>query len=263
MSSQQHRSDPRILDRRSLRNDHRCLAGILSPGMSVLDIGCGTGAITKGIAEAVGPTGSVLGIDRDSALIQQARVLSTSLPHLRFEEGDATNLNFEQTFDVVSAARTLQWIAKLNDAIASMKCAAKPGGLIVVLDYNHVLNEWQPAPPAQFRAFYDAFLAWRHSNGWDNEIANHLPELFEQAGLKDIRIYDQNEASERGDPDFDQKTSLWTSVIENLTPALRDTGHCAAGLLDSARHDFETWRKAGLIRQTLSMKTIMARVPTS
>src|SRR5207302_578018 len=49
MSAQQHQSDPRILDRRTLHKDHRRLAGVLARGMSVLDVGCGTGAITKGI----------------------------------------------------------------------------------------------------------------------------------------------------------------------------------------------------------------------
>ena len=50
MSIQTHRSDPQVLNRRTLEIDHRVLAGVLRPGMSVLDVGCGTGAITAGIA---------------------------------------------------------------------------------------------------------------------------------------------------------------------------------------------------------------------
>src|SRR5215471_9919935 len=86
MSVQQHQSDPRILDRRTLHKNHRCLAAVLASGMSVLDVGCGTGAITKGIAEAVGPTGRVVGIDRDPGLIARARAHCRLLPNLSFEE---------------------------------------------------------------------------------------------------------------------------------------------------------------------------------
>ena len=44
-----------ILDARSLGEDHAVLAALLRPGMTVLDVGCGTGAITRGIARAVSP----------------------------------------------------------------------------------------------------------------------------------------------------------------------------------------------------------------
>src|SRR5438309_11684352 len=110
MPAQSHRSDPRILGRRTLERDHRCLAELLRPGLLVLDVGCGSGAITAGIAKAVGPHGSVLGIDRDPALLELARTEYAMLPNLQFECGDATALQFEARFDVVTAARTLQWI---------------------------------------------------------------------------------------------------------------------------------------------------------
>ena len=51
MSLQPHTSDARILDRRTLERDHRRLAELLKPGMAVLDVGCGTGAITAGLRE--------------------------------------------------------------------------------------------------------------------------------------------------------------------------------------------------------------------
>ena len=111
MSSQQHQSDARVLDRRRLRTDHRILPELLSPGLAVLDVGCGTGAITKDIADTVGPNGIVVGVDRDRGLLERARAHCVSRPNLRFEEADATSLDYDARFDVVTAARTLQWIA--------------------------------------------------------------------------------------------------------------------------------------------------------
>src|ERR1019366_3444221 len=174
---QQHQSDTRVLNRRTLQNDHRYLATLLRPGLSVLDVGFGTGAITVGIAAAVGPEGSVVGVDRDEDLLARAREEHTAIPNLRFEHGDATSLTFKEQFDIVTAARTLQWIADPGLAVRRMKAAAKPGGLVVVLDYNLAANEWEPDPPAAFRDFYQAFLDWREANHWDNKMADHLPGL--------------------------------------------------------------------------------------
>jgi SAM-dependent methyltransferase len=260
MTSQQHQSAPGILDRRTLANDHRCLAELLTPGMSVLDVGCGTGAITRGIAEAVGPNGSVVGLDRDRGLIDRARVHCASLPNLRFEECDATQLDYQARFDVVTAARTLQWIADPSEALRRMTRAAKPGGLLVVLDYNHAFNGWQPAPPAEFAAFYSAFLAWRESNGWDNEVANRCPALFAEVGLQEIRSSVQDVTSVKGDDDFDEKTTIWVEVIDNIGPTLQRAHVCEASLLEAARRSYDAWRKTDLSRQTLSMRTTVGRV---
>src|SRR5581483_10387464 len=170
MPAQSHRSDPRMLGRRTLQRGDQGLAGLLHPGLSVLDIGCGTGAITAGIAEAVGPSGRVIGIDRDAQLLEIARNEHRTLANLEFELGDAQALRFHAEFDIVTAARTLQWIAQPAQAIANLKRAAKPSGLVTVLDYNHTRNDWDPDPPREFRQFYAAFLAWRQANGWDNAM---------------------------------------------------------------------------------------------
>jgi SAM-dependent methyltransferase len=259
MSSQQHQSDSRVLDRRSLWRDHRILPELLLPGMAVLDVGCGTGAITKDIADTVGLNGIVVGVDRDRGLLERARVHCVSRPNLRFEEVDATSLDYEARFDVVTAARTLQWIADPEIALRQMTRAAKPGGLVVVLDYNHALNAWTPAPPPAFARFYSMFLSWRESNGWDNEMANHCPALFAAVGLQEIRTYVQDEATAKGDVDFDEKTALWIEVIEKIGPALEGAGVCDAALLDAARQSYDAWRRTALLRHTLSMRSTVAK----
>src|SRR6266540_3060685 len=136
MSEQTHRSDPRILGRRTLQRDHRRLADLLRPGMRVLDVGCGTGAITAGIAKKVGPEGDVVGIDRDESLLALAKREHQSIGNLSFENGDVLSLNVDGRFDIVTAARVLQWISEPDHAIRRMKRAAKTGGRLVVLDFR-------------------------------------------------------------------------------------------------------------------------------
>jgi SAM-dependent methyltransferase len=225
--------------------------------MAVLDAGCGTGAITAGIANAVGPQGYVMGIDRDQALLEVARSEHATVPNLHFERGDATTLNLRARFDVVTAARTLQWIAEPALAVANLKKAAKPTGVVVVLDYNHLRNQWQPDPPRDFQRFYDAFLAWRQSNRWDNEMADHLPELFRSAGLTNIESRVQDEISGRGDADFTDRTALWSEVIESLGGQLEAGGFCTGTELQAARERYASWAKTDLIQQTLAMRAVI------
>src|SRR4051794_30712082 len=111
MSAQTHRSDPAVLNRRTLERDHAVLAGLLRPGMAVLDVGCGTGAITAGIARAVEPGGRVVGVDRDAALLDVARREHASLHNLSWENLDAVELSYDACFDIATAARALQWMA--------------------------------------------------------------------------------------------------------------------------------------------------------
>jgi SAM-dependent methyltransferase len=259
MGNQQHQSDPRVLDRRRLSTDHRTLAGLLVPGMAVLDVGCGTGAITKGIAEAVGPGGVVVGVDRDQGMIDRARAHCAAFANLSFERVDAMDLAYDARFDVVTAARTLQWVADPQVVVRRMTQAAKPGGLVIVLDYNHTRNSWDPIPPPEFSAFYAVFLSWRASNGWDNDVADRCPALFEAVGLTDIRTITQDETSIRGDEDFAERTVLWTEVIDNLGPTLQSAGACDAMLVEAARRAYESWRTSDLTRQTLSLKATVGR----
>jgi SAM-dependent methyltransferase len=234
---------------------------LLRPGLSVLDIGCGGGAITTGIAEAVGPDGHVVGIDRDATLLDVARSEHGRVPNLRFLCEDVTTSAFFAEFDIVTAARTLQWIAQPALALLKMKQAVKPGGAIVVLDYNHAANSWSPDPPRSFQEFYGAFLAWREANGWDNEMADHLPELFRSAGLGDVQTHIQDELAQRGEPDFAQRSALWSEVIESLGDRIAAAGFCTELQWKEALRFFQQWRKTELMKQVLVMRTVTGMAP--
>lgn len=256
MAAQCHRSDPRILRRRTLERDHRYLATLLRPGLAVLDVGCGTGAITSGIAKAVGPDGHVIGIDRDAALLELARQEHSRLSNCAFAHRDATSLDFHSQFDIVTAARTLQWIAQPGLAVSNMRKATKPSGTLVILDYNHAGNGWEPDPPIEFRRFYSAFLVWRQSNHWDNEMASHLPELFRSAGVIDIQSHIQDEVVERGESEFAERTALWSEVIENVGEQIVNAGLCTDTQLREARECYDFWIKTELARQLLAMRVV-------
>jgi ubiquinone/menaquinone biosynthesis C-methylase UbiE len=268
MSQQIHRSDPRILNRRTLQRDHSYLPRVLRTGMAVLDVGCGTGAITADIAKAVGPGGMALGIDRDDANLAIAIQEYRGIGNLRFESADILTLDvanrFGSGFDIVTAARTIQWISEPERAIVQMRKAAKPEGHVIVLDYNLEETSWEPEPPVDFRRFYKAFLDWRAANNWDNRTASHLTEFFQSAGLVDIASHPTDEIVRRGDPEFFDAyaSKIWLYVIETVGPNLVQAGFLEEGVRRRAEEDYSSYVQGALRLQKHSMSTVEGRVPS-
>ncbi len=256
MAQQTHQSDPRVLNRRTLAQDHRTLAALLKPGMRVLDVGCGTGWITAGIAEAVGKAGRVVGIDRDASLVEIARKDHGHMNNLSFEQRDVLELTVETGFDIVTAARALQWISNPFQAIVRMAAATKRRAIIVVLDYNHEDNSWEPAPPLEFVRFYNAFLAWRAANQWDNRIADHLPSTFASAGLSQIEQYDDKEVSLKGEPNFESATAIWPHVMQTIGLTIVSAGFLNEMDREQAMDRYDDYRRTTLATQCLAIKTI-------
>lgn len=214
-----------ILDRRTVENSNRNLIKYLKPGLSVLDVGCGSGAITRGIAKFVGSQGRVLGVDPSENLIAQARQHSDALPQLAFQQGDIYHFETNESFDLVTCARVLQWLAKPEEALARMAKLVKPGGYLAVLDYNHEKIEWTPEPPAAMTKFYGAFLKWRQEAGFDNAIADHLKALFEQLGFIAVTTEPQFEISVKNEPSFAVASRIWSEVAELRGPQLVKDGY--------------------------------------
>ncbi|CAK7263318.1 hypothetical protein SEPCBS119000_000410 [Sporothrix epigloea] len=103
-------------------------------GARVLDIGCGPGNLTVEIADGVGPSGSVVGVDLSEARINIARktftnpALDTFRPNLSFLAGDAHNLEFpDNHFDFVVANAVIHFL-DLRKSLVEINRVLKPGG---------------------------------------------------------------------------------------------------------------------------------------
>jgi SAM-dependent methyltransferase len=203
-----------ILDQRTLETSYRSLSGLIEPGMTVLDVGCGTGAITCGMAKLAGATSKVIGLDASDLLISQAREKYRDVANLSFTVADIRTYHPDHPFDLVASARTLQWLADPFSALQRMSTLLRNGGWLSVLDYNHEKIRWNPAPPASMQLFYRAFLQWRADAGMLNDIADHLPGYFREAGLQDISVSDQSELTCRTDADYLARMGIWAKVAE-------------------------------------------------
>jgi len=231
----------KVLDRRSLENGNEHLIPFLKEGMRVLDVGCGSGSITKGIAERVGPAGKVIGVDASSYLIEQAKVNHKSIVNLSFVCENIFQFETEEKFDLVTSARTLQWLSNPLDALVKMKSLLKPGGLISILDYNHVKIEWNPAPAESMKYFYDKFLVWRQDAGMNNRIGDDLAEMFLSIGLKKIKVADANELNSVEEVDFIEAAGIWTKVAETRGKQMVGDGYITDKERLDAIQDYSHW----------------------
>lgn len=245
-----------ILNARSLATAHRRLAELLQPGLTVLDVGCGAGAITRGIAEAVAPNGRAVGVDLHAGLIEEARRLHGDVPGLSFETADLYSLPFHDLFDIVTAARVLQWLANPLAALRKVVAAAKPGSRVAILEYNHEKIASQPEPPLSLQKFYAAFLRWRAEAGMDNAIADHLSEMFAQAGLTDIGETPQHELTRRSDPDFAIRIGIWAEVAASRGHQMVADGIISEDLRAEAETDYRKWIGEHAASQTMYLLAV-------
>jgi ubiquinone/menaquinone biosynthesis C-methylase UbiE len=250
-----------ILTARTLGNSHPFLLTLLAPGISVLDVGCGPGTLTAEIARRVAP-GHTVGMDINPEMIQAAEAVAppSAVPNLVFYTGDIRESAWDGEFDVVNAARALQWIPDPEIALRRMTRAVAPGGRVVVLDFDHTRAVWS-APPSAWTRFYEAFLAWRAAGGLDNAIANRLPALFRTAGLADIESMAQITTVRAGDADFFRVAGLWRMVIESRGRQMVAAGYLTEPDREAALDAYTDWMMSQHATQTIHEACVVGRRP--
>jgi ubiquinone/menaquinone biosynthesis C-methylase UbiE len=113
-------------------------AAEVQPGSRVLDVACGTGAVTRLLAERVGPAGTVVGLDINPGMLAVART-AVPLPNIEWLEGSAVNMALpDATFDSVLCEQGLQFFPDKPAALAEMRRVLKPGGRLALSCWHTV-----------------------------------------------------------------------------------------------------------------------------
>jgi SAM-dependent methyltransferase len=156
------------------------------PGDAVLDVGCGTGADVRALAERVGPTGRVTGVDNSQLLIDEAgtQTAGRELP-VEYRVADAHDLPFpDATFDATRCERVMMHLADPAVALGELIRVTKPGGRLLVADPDHgmwALDHPQVEVTRSLLAWWFGFI----TNPW---IARQMPARFGAAGLVDLTV---------------------------------------------------------------------------
>jgi ubiquinone/menaquinone biosynthesis C-methylase UbiE len=161
----------------------------LSPGMAVLEVGCGTGAIAREVAAKVLPGGRVIGVDVSADQVKAARLRAAQdgIGNIEFREGQAQALDFPSgSFDLVYSRFLLEHVAEPLKALREMARTLKPGGTIVSCECSvGCCSNTQPPLPNAQKAL-NALYQLQKLRGGDPYIGEKLETLFREAALTGI-----------------------------------------------------------------------------
>jgi ubiquinone/menaquinone biosynthesis C-methylase UbiE len=174
---------------RTVENSAGYLLPLLSPGARLLDVGCGPGTITAGLATRLGD-GSVVGIDPVDDIVCAARsdAAHRRLSNLSFEVGDVYHLGFDDgVFDVVHAHQVLQHLSDPVNALTEMRRVCRPGGVVAARDGDYGGMFWWPevVEMQEWRSLYQGVA---RAVGGEPDAGRHLHRWARQAGFTDIEV---------------------------------------------------------------------------
>jgi SAM-dependent methyltransferase len=157
--------------------------------MRLLDVGCGPGSITRGLAEALAP-GQVVGLDLSAETLAAARedAAARGLTNLAYQAGSVYELPFpDESFDVAYAHQVLQHLREPAQAVGEMLRVLRPGGLIAAREVDWGTMAYFPADPWIDR-FVEVHLATWYRNGGEPRMGRRLRALFNAAAVSELRI---------------------------------------------------------------------------
>jgi len=252
----------KMYDNRSLAKDYRTLKPLLKEGIVVLDVGCGTGAISKDIAKIIGDKGKVIGIDNTKKFIESGKKTYSDIKNLELIHSDLFDYEPEEKFDLIVAARVLQWLSTPKEALLKMKELLKPDGQISILDYNHDELEWEPSPPKSMQDYYKIFLEWRKNAGMNNKIAEDLSDMMNEVGLSSIEVLNSNEHYERGNENFEYNVGIWSKVASGLNQIVEE-GYITNEVRQQAIEEYDRWVEKEAISMTMKLNEVRGKMPVA
>jgi SAM-dependent methyltransferase len=210
----------------SYRAMFRSLVDLLepSPGSRILDVGCGSGAWDRQLAERLGEGARIDAVDLNPFLLREAAELAGELgARIRFASGSATALPFpDQTFDCVFSITVLEE-CDAEQAIAEMLRVTRPGGRIGIVVRAIDLPQWWnlKLPPA-IRAKVDVPP---QSVGPEGVADASLYPRLRRAGVADLVGFPALVTLD--DPDGPIWRYREDHVLSQLTPDETQTWHAA------------------------------------
>ncbi len=167
----------------------------LPQGSRVLDVCCGAGASALPAAEAVGPTGNVIGVDLAKQLLELARAKAAQrgLSNVEFEVGDMLSLRFPvASFDAVVCVFGIFFVPDMAKAVSELWNRIRPGGKLAVTTWGR--NFCEPANNAFWCSIKNVRPnLYKGFNPWDRiDNPASLKNILDEAGVASPKISAEN-----------------------------------------------------------------------
>ena len=161
----------------------------IQPGWRAVDVACGPLGIVNLLAAHVGPTGVVVGFERDARMLEWLRgsLAERNLTNVEAIQGDASAIDLPaSSFDFVHTRFLLVNVLDPTRVLSGMVALVRPGGFLAVQDADAISWTCEPPHPAWDRLVCAVLTIWR--DGGDPFIGRRLPGLLGAAGLVDVSV---------------------------------------------------------------------------
>ena len=260
-------ASPGFRERRNQESLALLLARLgLKGGESVLEIGCGTGALTAPVAEAIGEGGRLVAVDISEPMLGAARqrIVERGLRNVTLSHGDAQVFEFEPAaFDLATSRMGVMFFADPAAAFRNIKGALKPGGRFVfacwaplaenrhwLISYDIALHHLGPAPPPTHEPGPLAF-----------GDPDYIRGFLAAAGFAEITVDRAHPTIIGGSPEEEARQALLMGptarLIEEKNPA-EETRQTIAREIEAA---FAAEARSGPIRLPATIFLVAARRP--
>ena len=151
------------------------------PGERLLDIGSGPGFLVASLADAVGPGGSVHGLDQSAPMNAVARDVIGDRSWVSIDEGDALTLPYpDGSFDAAVSTQVYEYVADIAGALSELRRVLRDGGRALVLDTDWDSVVWHVADRERHRRI---MAAWAE-HLVDPHLPCTLPGQLRRAGFR-------------------------------------------------------------------------------
>jgi SAM-dependent methyltransferase len=219
----------------------------------VLEIGCGTGAVTRTVAQWP-RVAHATGIDPSPVFIARARELARSIPNASFEEGDGRALRFEAgSFDAVVLHTTMCHVPRPERLVAEAFRVLRPRGWIAAFDGDYATATVATGDSDPLQACVEAFRENFVNDPW---LVRRLPHLLEAGGfdVRPMRSHGYAEAPEGG---------YMLTWIERGADALAKTGRIAPDLAEALKTEARRRSAAKAWFGHIAFASVLGRKPNA
>lgn len=185
------------------------------PGAAALEVGAGGGSVVAWLAEQVGPRGRVLATDLDPRFVEP---LASDVVEVRRADVVEDELPVGE-FDVVHTRLVLEHLSGRDAALDRLVRALKPGGWLVVEDYDWTSFGFDPDGEVESRAA-NAVVALMTQAGFDATFGRRVVSELAARGLTDVHGEARALVIDSGHPG----SAFFTLSFDQLAPATVQAG---------------------------------------
>jgi ubiquinone/menaquinone biosynthesis C-methylase UbiE len=226
------------------------LADIRFPERSaVLEVGCGTGVLTRALGRMV-QDGAVVGVDLAASLLAKAGELAADVANVRFQEADARSLPFaDETFDIVVFDSTLSHVPAPEQAVAEARRVLRAGGVMAAFDGDYATTTVALEDHDPLQVCVDAMMA---NSVNDRRVMRRLPRLARACGFT-IEQTGSHGFVESGDGAY------MLTIIDRGADMLCSSGRIGAGLAAALKDEARRRVGAGEFFGHIAYISLVAR----